>query len=378
MARSAQLQSDRGNPRLKFLDRYFGIPLVLGLSGRRRLRGPRSIPTEWQTIGIMLTAGIGDTVVATGAFQDLRAAYPHARIVLFVTANNASFAGMLTVPDKIVELPVRQVGRAIRAVRAEGCDVVVDFSAWRRFDAVLAILSGAQANIGLRTAGQYRHFGYDVAVDHGRDHEVENDRRLLAALGVVSTTEPTLSLPSDATAPIAEPYAVFHLWPGGANFQERSWPVDNWYAVARALHERGLEIVLTGGPGDVDVARELAETWTREGVRTRSVAGGTWPQSMVWLRFATGVVSVNTGAMHVGAALGTPTIALNGPTSGVRWGPRGPHTRCVASPMVPSGYLNLGFERDDRYRDCMRFITVETVIEAWDSLMAEAQGASGT
>jgi len=40
--------------------------------------------------------------------------------------------------------------------------------------------------------------------------------------------------------------------------------------------------------------------------------------------------------------------------------------------------LNLGFERDDRYKDCMKTITVDMVTEAWDGLMAEAQGASGT
>ena len=38
MARPAQLQADRGNPRLKFLDRYVGIPVVATMSLRRRLR----------------------------------------------------------------------------------------------------------------------------------------------------------------------------------------------------------------------------------------------------------------------------------------------------------------------------------------------------
>jgi hypothetical protein len=39
--------------------------------------------------------------------------------------------------------------------------------------------------------------------------------------------------------------------------------------------------------------------------------------------------------------------------------------------VVPEGYLNLGWERDDRYRDCMQAITVDTVVAAWDALMAE-------
>ncbi len=370
-----QLQSDRGNPRLKFLDRYVGIPVVAVLGLLRRIRGTRSVPTDWQSIGLLLTAGIGDTVVATGVLRDLRESFPRARIVLFVTANNASFARMVPTPDTVVELPVRQMWRAVSAVRAEAVDVLVDLGAWRRFDAVLAALSGARVAIGLRTPGQHRHFAYDVVVDHGRDHEIENDRRLVQAIGLRSEREPDVSLPDAARAPIDQPYVVFHLWPGGANFEERSWPVDSWRRLAKEVCARGYDIVLTGGLGDVPVADELVRAWGEQGVRMHSAAGAAWADSLTWLGFAAGVISVNTGVMHVGAALGTPTIALNGPTSGRRWGPRGPFARSVASPMVPDGYLNLGFEQDDRYRDCMSAITVEMVLEAWDDLMREVAAA---
>ncbi|MEO6468606.1 MAG: glycosyltransferase family 9 protein [Acidimicrobiia bacterium] len=375
MARSAQLQSDRGNPRLKFLDRYVGIPVIVVLGLLRRLRGSRPVPADWKSIGLLLTAGIGDTVVATGVLRDLRETFPRARIVLFVTANNASFARMVATPDAVVELPVRQVWRAVSAVRTEAVDVLVDLSAWRRFDAVLAALSGARVAIGLRTPGQHRHFAYDVVVDHGRDHEIENDRRLVRALGLRSECEPEIPLPDGAQAPLDRPYVVFHLWPGGANFEERSWPIDSWRQLATHVCGRGYDIVLTGGPGDVPVADGLVRTWGEAGVRVHNAAGGSWPDSLRWLGFAAGVISVNTGVMHVGAALGTPTIALNGPTSGRRWGPRGLFTRSVASPMVPDGYLNLGFEQDDRYRECMSAITVEMVLEAWDALMCEVAAA---
>ena len=45
--------------------------------------------------------------------------------------------------------------------------------------------------------------------------------------------------------------------------------------------------------------------------------------------------------------------------------------------MVPDGYLNLGFEQDDQYRDCMSAITVEMVLDAWDELMREVVAAQG-
>jgi ADP-heptose:LPS heptosyltransferase len=138
---------------------------------------------------------------------------------------------------------------------------------------------------------------------------------------------------------------------------------------------RGFTVVLSGAPSEVDVNQTIIDRWTRDGIAARNAAGLDWTGILEWLAFAAGVVSVNTGVMHVAAALGTPTIALNGPTSGTRWGPRGPFTRCVASPMVPEGYLNLGFERDERYAHCMEAITVPMVLAAWDSLRAEAKTA---
>jgi len=88
-------------------------------------------------------------------------------------------------------------------------------------------------------------------------------------------------------------------------------------------------------------------------------------------------VSVNTGVMHLGAAVGVPVVALNGPTPVTRWGPLGSPSRSVVSPVVPDGYLNLGWERDDRYRHAMSAITVDTVIAAWDDLTDEISPTQG-
>ncbi len=376
MTRSAQLQRDRGNPRLKFLDRYAGIPAVAALGLARRVRGRRAVPADWRSVGLVVTAGIGDLVLLTGVIEDLRAARPDARIVLFVTANNAGFARLLDGPDTIVELPVRRMATAVRDVRAQQCDVMVDFGAWRRFDEVLTALSGARACIGRRTPGQHRHFAMDVMVDHRRDHELDNDRRIIAALGISSTSPPSVPFDPTVPPPHDHPYVVLHLWPGGANFEERSWPTERWFGLAQGLVDRGFHIALTGGPEDVDATRDLVAAWCARGVPAWSVAGSSWVETVAWLRHSVGTVSVNTGVMHVAAGLGVPTIALNGPTSGRRWGPIGVHTRCVASPIVPDGYLNLGFEQDERFRDAMLGITVPMVLGAWDDMSDEVAAGS--
>jgi ADP-heptose:LPS heptosyltransferase len=366
-----QLHRDRGNARLKFLDRYVGIPAVEALGGLRTVRGRRRLPASWRRIGLLKTAGIGDTVLLSGVIADVRAARPDAEIILFVTANNAGFAALLDDVDEMVVLPVRQVPTAIKAVRARGCEVMVDFGAWPRLDALLSASSGAACTVGMRTRGQHRHTAYDVIVDHGSGHELDNFRNLVERVGIPTRHEPRIERGAEGSAPLDSPYTVFHLWPGGSNYDERSWSRDRWSALARSLSEGGTEIVLTGGPEDADASAVLAQSWRDRGIPARSVAGIPPEDTVAWLRHALGVVSVNTGVMHLAAAVGAPVVALNGPTSSRRWGPIGVHTRCVVSPMVPEGYLDLGFERDDRYRDCMQAITVDAVLAAWDDLMVE-------
>jgi heptosyltransferase III len=373
MTQSAQLQQDRGNKRLKFLDRNAGIPVIALLGAARRLRGRRAVPADWKTIGLVKTVGIGDTVLLSGIIHDIRAARPDARIVLFVSANNAGFARLLDDVDEVVTVPVRDIAGAVRMMRAQHCDLIVDFGAWPRLESLLTVLAGARCAIGMRTPGQHRHFAYDIVVDHSDAHEVDNYRRLIAAAGIDSTSSPALKPNTTAARIVAAPYAVFHLWPGGANFEARSWPQDRWRALAQELNSRGLDVVLTGGPGDVAPNEALIAKWTADGIRVHSSAGTSPAETLVVLSDAVGVVSVNTGVMHLAAALGAPVVALNGPTPVKRWGPVGGPCRALVSPMVPDGYLNLGWEHDDRYATCMQDITLAAVIAAWDDLMAEVE-----
>jgi ADP-heptose:LPS heptosyltransferase len=370
---TAQLPADRGNRALKALDRIAGIPAVGTAGVARRLRGRRPVPKDWQSIGLVETAAVGDVILLSGVVRDLRAARPNARIVLFATSTNAGFARLLDGPDEVVVLPVRAIASAVRRVRAEDLDVCVDFGAWPRFDALVTTLSGARCTVGRRTTGQHRHFGYDIVVDHSSIvHEVANFRRLIQPLGVDSTSDPQIAIPLGPSGR-TEPYAVLHLWPGGANFQERSWPDGRWRELAEIMNARGLDVVLTGGPGDVVPTAAVVGQWAAGGVRATSAAGNSPEDCARLLGGASIVVSVNTGVMHLAAALGVPTVGLSGPTSCRRWGPVGPRALCVASPDVPEGYLDLGFERDGRYPNAMSAISVAAVLEAWDQVTSHTK-----
>ena len=86
----------------------------------------------------------------------------------------------------------------------------------------------------------------------------------------------------------------------------------------------GWTTVLTGGRNDIDKSAFLAGELGNGGVQVTDLAGTcSLAQTAALIQRADAVVSVNTGIMHMAAALGTPVVGLDGPTSSLRWGTRG-------------------------------------------------------
>jgi ADP-heptose:LPS heptosyltransferase len=357
-----QMIPKRGSAALHFLDRYAGIPTVVILGCSRR---KRALPSSIQTFGLLRTAAIGDTVLISAAIADLRERFPDANVIFFAGPSNFEMARMLDGVDRVVELPVVNLASALRRVRSIAVDVMIDFGQWPRLDALLALLSRASFTIGFETRGQHRHFGYDLTVEHSSHvHEIENYRRLVRALGVKAGNPPSLPVPSTGASPPAD-YAVFHLWPGGRRKKLKQWPEEKWLALVEEIVSWEVEIVLTGAPADSaanDAMIERAGPHARRFVR--NAAGLKLQETAALLAHSRLVVSVDTGVMHMAAALGAPLVALHGPTSSRRWGPISERAIAIDSALAGSGYLNLGWEYPERPLACMECISYESVRDA--------------
>ena len=312
---------------------------------------------------MLKTNAIGDTILLSAVVADLRRALPDVEIVLFVGPANAAAAELVD-GVKVVTLPLTRPDRAVRAVRAEAVDVMLDFGAWPRLNAVLAATSRARYTVGFRTKGQGRHYCYDVAVEHSADaHELDNYRALAKEFGVESTSLPTF-LPAGTTELPAKPYVVFHLWPGGYRSELKEWPTASWRELARRVGDNGTMIVLTGAPAD----RERTEAAAAAVGAVNAAGDYTFPQLVDVLAGSECVVSVNTGVMHLAAATGAATVGLNGPTAAHRWGPVGARATSESSTYPGCGYLNLGSEYRGQREDCMEGISVDAVVAAMDEV----------
>jgi ADP-heptose:LPS heptosyltransferase len=350
----------RGNPRLRRLDQTAGLGILIALGALRRTRRLHTSPRR---IGLMKTAGIGDMILLSAITRGVRTALPDSELVVLAGPGNSDLATLLP-GVRVVELPTARPWAAIPLLRAERLDALLDFGQWTRLEALYSALSGARWIAGFDTPGQRRHYAYDaVAVHSGEVSELENFRALARLLGVESTAVPSFDAGEPPEwLPVPEPYVVFHMWPGGYRSELREWPAERWIELAQRVDGEGFSIVLTGGPGDVARTGEFVTACRELGLEPVSIAGQHRVSGLVdLLAGARCVVSVNTGIMHLAAAVGAPTVALNGPTSAKRWGPVGPRAVCVDSDLPGCGYLNLGFEYEGRRTDCMHGISVDRV-----------------
>jgi len=360
----------RGKATNRLLDFYAGIP-VLNLFASIRRRGVH--PESPRRIGLLFNPALGDTLLASAVTQDIRGIYPDAKLILFATSANAAAARLLPEIDAIEILPITHPVESIRILRQSNLDMMLDFTAWQRITALYTLMSGARFTAGFERKKQYRHRGYDKTVPHQGDcHELENLRRLTRFLGARAHATPRLLIPEVALPEAISPEAeviVFHPWASGARSWLREWPDERWAGLARALMAPGRSFLLTGSPTDEARCQSLSQRLVADGSPVQILIGqkGISEVAAV-LKHAKMLVSVNTGIMHLGAILGTPTISINGPTSSHRWGPVGPRVANVCPPDGSGGFLDLGFEYRGHLTDVMSKISVADVIFAVNQL----------
>jgi ADP-heptose:LPS heptosyltransferase len=366
-----------------------GIPLVRVAALLRRRRG---VPAEVRKVGVMTSTTLGDTLLASGAVQDVRAIWPDAELVFFAAAQNRSAAELLPAVDRVVEFSLTRPFAAMAALRRENLDVLIDFSGWQRLAALLTSRSGARFTAGFERAGQHRHFAYDFVAEHRGDrHETENFRAMVAGLrekaGAGAQEFHALAVRDEIWQTELDPRwrdaVVFHCWATGAAHELREWPESRWLELARRLQSRwpAAKFVLTGGTADVGRSEELVGRLRSANLSVEVFSGSSLADVARLLRAALLVVSVNTGTMHLAAIVGAPVVSINGPNRAGRWGPVGLRAVNVEAPGDGCGYLDLGWEweRDPStngvHSNCMERISVDAVMAAVDAALGSAVSA---
>jgi heptosyltransferase-2 len=122
---------------------------------------------------------------------------------------------------------------------------------------------------------------------------------------------------------------IITLSPGAVG-AGKAWPVAHYAELARALVADGASIWILGGPGEKSAATQIAQA---AGNRVRDLTGNDLRNAIIALAAADVSVTNDSGLMHISAAIGTPTVAIFGPTSPWHWKP----LNLVAAILEPEG-----------------------------------------
>ena len=107
---------------------------------------------------------------------------------------------------------------------------------------------------------------------------------------------------------MARPIAIA---PGAAHATKR-WPMEHWADLTRRLVEQGCQVIVIGGPDDAPLGFDLARVAPHRVLN--AVGQFQLQETGALLKRASGVVSGDTGVMHMATAVGAPVVALFGPT----------------------------------------------------------------
>lgn len=198
---------------------------------------------------------------------------------------------------------------------------------------------------------------YSNVVNTSETHVV--DRNMALAIATGAQLGP-VEFPLPKGRPEGELPERFVLAAPLAGWTSKQWPLENYAALARRLKaELDLTLVLNGAPNAEAVLRSV------EGVRVHvsGIAG-----LIDATRRATAVVGLDSGPMHLAAALGRPGVALFGPTDPARNGPYGNSLTVLRDPSAKTTY-----QRGTAIDPAMKALTPEVVAAAFSKRLQQSQ-----
>jgi len=208
------------------------------------------------------------------------------------------------------------------ALKAFSPDISLDFQGLLRSGAIAWLAGGDR--LGFEEAREGAKYLYDRRASSPRDrHAVLRNLDLARLAGASWEGAPLFPLAEPVPLPSEKdsllPEGEFVALCPGARWPSKRWPAERFRCLGAMLNDRGISSVILASKEEEAAADLIAR---ETGSSIRSLAGKTTLlQALDIMSKARAVVSVDTGLMHLAAALGRPIVALFGPTCEQRTGP---------------------------------------------------------
>ncbi len=322
---------------------------------------------------------MGDIIISTALFEDIRRAFPTAGIDLNILPpwdrlfqDDPRFNEIIVVDLRKTERGPKGFWRWLCEVRSRNYDLIVDLQSNDRSRWLMTALQLTAGRVPYRL-GNHRRYPYNFAPESAKKlliHPFTVQQQALESAGIPAlTSRPVLhvdaaarrraeqlqkeyGLPSDG-------YALFLPGCQAAGYLKR-WGGDNYAELARLLHERGLKVAIIGGPDEMDECEKIRTAVGQEWLV--NLCGKTQIVDIVPLaEQARLIVGNDTGTAHVASASDRPLLVVCGPTDPRRVKPIGDHVQALQATELDC--LNCYCKKPCDHHRCMKLVTPQQVVE---------------
>ena len=320
---------------------------------------------------------IGDMILLTPALRALKRAYPQSHLTLLIRPLVANL--METCPyvnEVIIDTKGSGISRVpsffelVRRVRRGRFNLAVVLHPTSIRNALIPFLAGASLRVGSNVGGRGILLSQSCT-DDTTVHEVDRYLRVLQLLNVEETTSGLEFWHTDT-----DRRAVHQLLGGcnvvpedriiginlGTTWGTKSWALDRFADVIAGIQNRFEgAIVLTGSSSEVGLGKALQELIKTEVINL--IGKTTILQLGALIERCDLYLTCDSGPMHIAAAVGTPTIALFGPTNPLRHRPYGEGHHVIEKDVSCRPCYKRKCMRTDAPNLCMTEIQASDVVQ---------------
>ena len=334
---------------------------------------------------VIKPSSLGDVIHSMAFLKVLKDLYPGASVSWVISKN---LKGLLEGHPLIDELIIfdkdrwqkiknlyktaHEIAPFIRQLRSKPYDIVIDLQGLLR-SGLITFFARSPVKIGFYAAREGSRYFYNHRVRTDRIiHAVDRYIEVVRYLARYRETKDNIELhsllpfplPVDKKAALAikqdlpNPYAAIAF---SARWNTKIWPSEYF---ASTIAELPIESVLIGGKPDKPLANEIMAYSKNQGIDYTGRTG--LKELIAIIAGAKVVISNDSGPVHIAAALGTPLVAIYGPTAPEKTGPYGwdyPQSQCTV--LRASVGCSPCFKRKcPTELECMKSIFPQAVLEA--------------
>lgn len=280
-----------------------------------------------ETILVVRLGAMGDILHAFPAVASLRLSFPEARIVWVTRRRWLALLNGAPFVDETIALQGWSAWAQVRGLRPS---LAFDFQGLVQ-SAVVARFARPKALWGFDrpiVRESLARFLYTHRLPARGPHRIERNLQLTAAAGASRSTVTTWA---PAGAPEgALPSGPFVLASPFAGWAGKQWPLDFYAELGTELRAEGLQLVLNVSEAQAQDVRHLSDVYLHV---------SSLPGLIDATRKAVAVVGVDSGPLHLAAAMRKPGVAIFGPTDPAATGPFGGSMSVMRNEAAETTYI---------------------------------------